>query len=723
VNAATGSATRGANGRAFDRLHPALQHHIVNSLGWRSLRPLQEATIEPILRGEHAILLAPTAGGKTEAAAFPVLSRMLSERWEGLGVLYICPIKALLNNLEPRLSFYAGLLGRRVALWHGDVGPGRKAMLVADPPDILLTTPESLEVTLISKRIDHRRLFGDLRCVIIDEVHAFAGDDRGWHLMYVLERLGHIAGRELQRLGLSATVGNPEQLCDWLAAGFARSRSVIDPPTDAGAAAQIELDWVGNLRNAALIISRLHRGEKRLVFCDSRARVEELAVELRGLGVSTYVSHSCLSLEERHAAEAAFSEGQDCVIVATSTLELGIDVGDLDRVIQIDAPGTVSSFLQRIGRTGRRAGTARNCLFLITKEEAFLPAVGLLQLWSEGFVEPIEPPPMPMPLHIFAQQIMALALQESGITKADWPAWLGRLPGLASVEQRELTQIIDFMRETEILHADQGLVGIGRKGERRFGAKHFMELFSVFVSPPSIQVFHGRQQIGEVHQSTFVLKEEEPAVLTLGGRSWATKYIDWPRRKAYVEPTELHGRSQWLSAGQPLHFMLCQAVARVLGREDSPHEGGVVFSRRAMEHMAALREEFDWLEPGKTFLIVYEDNRILWWTFAGRLVNAAIADALAGEAAKVTADNLAVSFAGAVDPASLKNAIAEKVLAEAIELALPLDEGFIAELKFGECLPDALREREMAARYDVSTILAMLRSAPVKTIRMRGPGQ
>jgi len=197
---------------AFDRLHPAIQHHIVNSLGWASLRPLQEAIIEPILRGEHAILLASTAGGKTEAAAFPIYSRMLSENWQGLSVLYICPIKALLNNLEPRLSHFGGLLGRSVALWHGDVSPSRKARIVADPPDILLTKPESLEVMLVSRRIDHRRLFAGLQCVIIDEVHAFAGDDRGWHLMYLLERLSHLAGRELQRLGLSADSGQPGSL-------------------------------------------------------------------------------------------------------------------------------------------------------------------------------------------------------------------------------------------------------------------------------------------------------------------------------------------------------------------------------------------------------------------------------------------------------------------------------------------------------------------------------
>lgn len=698
---------------AFDRLHPAIQHHIVNSLGWSLLRPLQEATIEPILRGEHAILLAPTAGGKTEAASFPVFSRMLTENWQGLSVLYICPIKALLNNLEPRLANYGNLLGRDVALWHGDVSPSRKTRIAVDPPDILLTTPESLEVMLVSRRIDHRRLFAGLRCVIVDEVHAFAGDDRGWHLMYLLERLSHIAGRELQRLGLSATVGNPEALCDWLAAGCESPRTVINPPAESGTNAEIEVDWVGNLRNAALVISRLHRGEKRLVFCDSRARVEELAMELRSLGVSTYVSHSCLSLEARHAAEEAFNRGEDCVIVATSTLELGIDVGDLDRVIQIDAPSTVSSFLQRIGRTGRRARTSRNCLFLVTKEDAFLEAAALMQLWTEGFVEPVEPPPLPM--HIFAQQIMGLALQEDGITASDWTTWLGRLPRLSGLEPEQCNQLIQFMIDTEILHSDQGLLSIGQSGERQFGKKNFMELFSVFLSPPLVKVFYGKQEIGEVHQTTFMVREDAPSVLTLGGRSWQTKYIDWARRAAYVEPTELRGRSQWLSSGQPLHFQLCQAVTRVLARGDSP----VAFSRRAMEFMETLREEYDWVAANKTFLISYSDHSVVWWTFAGKLVNAAIAEALSGEASKVVSDNLAVSFAGAVDRASIKAAISNVVVDDSAKLVIPLDAEFISELKFGECLPQKFRERELTARYDVSTELNEIARYPVHSILIR----
>lgn len=696
----------------FDRLHPALQHHIVNSLGWRGLRPLQEAAIEAVLRGEHAILLAPTAGGKTEAAVFPVFSRMLEENWQRLSVLYICPIKALLNNLEPRLAYYASLLGRRVELWHGDVSPSRKANIAADPPDILLTTPESLEVMLVSRRIDHQRLFGDLKCAVIDEIHAFAGDDRGWHLMYLLERLTRFAGRELQRLGLSATVGNPDELCDWLAKGCERPRKVINPPADRGAHPQVEIDWVGNLNNAAIIISRLHRGEKRLVFCDSRARVEELAMLLRSMGVSTFVSHSCLSLEERAAAEEAFSQGDDCVIVATSTLELGIDVGDLDRVIQIDAPATVSSFLQRIGRTGRRPGTSRNCLFLATKKGAFLQAAALMQLWSEGYVEPIEPPPSP--LHIFAQQVMALALQEDGITAADWPCWLGRLPGLSEQGADQLNELIRYMMGIEILHSDQGLMSIGDSGERRFGKKNFMALFSVFLSPPSVKVFHGKKEIGEVHQSTFMVKEDAPCVLTLGGRSWQTQYIDWPRRKAYVEPTELHGRSQWLSSEQPLHFDLCQAITRVLARDDAP----ITLSRRAVALMEELREEYGWVELAKTFLISHGDGYIVWWTFAGKLVNAAIATALENEAQKVVSDNLSVSFSGASELESLKDAIIAKVLSNPGSLFVPLDERFVDELKFSECLPQTVKEAELAKRYDISQEIECLSRHTLAPIRL-----
>src|SRR6476659_4195751 len=215
---------------SFDRLHPALQHHIVNSLGWRSLRSLQERAIDPLIEGKHALLLGPTAGGKTEAAVFPLLSRMLTERWSGLSLLYVCPLRALLNNLEFRLQRYASYGGRRAAMWHGDVGDAARRAILADPPDVLLTTPESLEVMLVTPRVEHQTLFSGIQAVVIDEVHAFAGDDRGWHLLAVLERIMRLAGRDIQRVGLSATVGNPDELLEWQVGSSRGPRLVVSAP-------------------------------------------------------------------------------------------------------------------------------------------------------------------------------------------------------------------------------------------------------------------------------------------------------------------------------------------------------------------------------------------------------------------------------------------------------------------------------------------------------------
>ncbi|EAZ99541.1 DEAD/DEAH box helicase [Marinobacter sp. ELB17] len=696
----------------FDRLHPAIQHHIVNSLGWPGLRPLQEATIQPILNGEHAILLAPTAGGKTEAAIFPVFSRMLSENWQGLSVLYICPIKALLNNLEQRLSNYGHLLGRTVDVWHGDISASRKAKIVSSPPDILLTTPESLEVMLVSHKVDHQHFFANVRTVIVDEVHAFAGDDRGWHLLAVLERISILAGRELQRLGLSATVGNPDLLCDWLASSCEARRSVINPPAENTLEADVQLDWVGSLRNAAVVISRLHSGEKRLVFVDSRSKVEELAIELRILGVSTYISHSSLSLEERRSAEEAFSQGNNCVIVATSTLELGIDVGDLDRVIQVDAPYAVASFMQRIGRTGRRAGSSRNCLFLATREDAFLRAAALLNLWRSGYVEPILPPARPM--HIYAQQTMALALQQQAIIAADADRWLAKMPGFAAISPEDRAAAINYMLDTGILHSDQGLIGIGKTGERAFGHKHFMELFSVFTTPPMVKVFWGKQELGEVDQMTFAVRNEGPALLTLAGRSWQTVYVDWPRKKAFVEPSQARGKSQWFSDGQPMSYELSRSIADVLVGEDIP----AGFSSRAQELLETLRDSYGYLELGKTTLLFDEDGNATWWNFAGRLLNTAMKNPLADKARKVEADNLCLAFSHVYEPELLIAAI-RRVLSKNVEpLAITLEESFIQELKFSECLSQKEMNRELNERYAVDKEFTRFRRLPLSVLRV-----
>src|SRR3954469_712247 len=203
-------------------LDEAIEYHVVNSLGWTDLRPLQAAAVEPVRSGADCMLIAPTAGGKTEAAVFPLLSSMVQELWHGLSVLYVTPLRALLNNLHPRITKYGDWLGRRVGLWHGDVGDTARKRILAEPPDILLTTPESLEAMLVSRRVDHGRFFAGLQAIVVDELHSFAASDRGWHLLGVLARLERLAGRPIQRIGLSATVGNPAEIGRWLQGGEAQ---------------------------------------------------------------------------------------------------------------------------------------------------------------------------------------------------------------------------------------------------------------------------------------------------------------------------------------------------------------------------------------------------------------------------------------------------------------------------------------------------------------------
>ncbi len=691
---------------AFERLHPALQHHIVNSLGWSELREVQSLSIDAFLSGANLVILAPTAGGKTESAFFPVISQMLTEGWNGLSVLYVSPIRALLNNQEQRLQKYFSLVGRRAACWHGDTTQGERRRILDDWPDCLLTTPESLEAILVSTKIDHREFFKNVQAIVIDELHAFAGDDRGWHLLSVFSRIHRLAGRDLQRIGLSATVGNPAEMLVWLSSGSERQRQVVSPAPVAKQAPDVQLDYVGSLQNAAKVISLLHRGEKRLVFCDSRSRVEQLALLLREREIDTFVSHSSLGLEERRAAEEAFAQKQNCVIVATSSLELGLDVGDLDRVIQIDAPATVSSFLQRMGRTGRRAGTRSNCLFLATSDEGLLRAAALLDLWGRGFVEPVNAPPKPF--HILAQQLMALILQERGIGRRAFVEWLADVPAFAAMPSEQIELLVDHLVRTGTLFDDAGILSFGPEGEAEYGRKNFLEILSVFTSPPLFRVISGQKELGNVHESTFYKKQEGPVILVLAGRNWKTNHLDWKRRIAYVEPTDEKGRSRWIGEGQFLGFRVCQAIRRVLAAETTePY-----WSQRATAQIGEIRLEYPWASHDRTTLVQQANGEVQWWTFAGGLANSIVMDHLGG-GSKAKTDNLCLRFSSTLKLADVEALIASRIRDEIIPV--PSQEA-IDNLKFGECLPPPIAGEVFFARFNDPEAIANIRREPMRVV-------
>jgi ATP-dependent helicase Lhr and Lhr-like helicase len=600
---------------AFDRLHPGVQYHLANTLRWNSLRPTQADAVEPILAGHDTLVLAPTAGGKTEAAVFPLLSRMATEDWQGVSVLYVCPLRALLNNLQPRIDGYAKWLGRSAAVWHGDIGQAHRQRILTDRPDILLTTPESIESMLVSTKVDPRVLFTGLRAVVIDEIHAFAGDDRGWHLLAVVERLARIADRDLQRIGLSATVGNPDELASWLQGSFhSRDKTVITPSASAASAEpEITVDFVASIPNAAKVIASLHGGEKRLVFVDSRRQAEELGAALRDHGIETYISHSSLSAQERRRSEAAFADARDTVIVATSTLELGIDVGDLDRVIQIGSTRTVASFLQRLGRTDQRADRNQNRLFLCVENESVLLAAGMLKRWSDGWVEPIQPPPHPR--HIAAQQLMALCLQEHRITTAEWSQWWGDLP----VFDDTAGQILEYLVAEGYFEPDGPFLHIGPEAERRFGRRYFSDLTAVFTAPPEFLVVAGRVEVGTIGTDMLTDEVEGPRVLLLGGRSWKVTQVDWERRRCFVEAVDGGGRAKWSGSGGSLSYEITRGMREVvLGALPE----GVACTGRAATVLGALRATYsDAVASDRLIVRLPSDSAGRWWTWAGTAAN------------------------------------------------------------------------------------------------------
>lgn len=683
---------------AFARLHPQLQHALVHELGWRTLRPVQEETIHAVLDGCNTIVLAPTAGGKTEAGVFPVLSRVLAEDIAPVAVLYLCPLRALLNNLEGRVKAYARMVGLEAFKWHGDVGLSERHRFLDRPAHILMTTPESIEVLLVNRPRDAASLLANLSAVIVDEVHAFAGDDRGAHLVSLLERVSRLGGRDVQRIGLSATVGNPDAIGAWLAGSSQRPYRRVDPPRPP-AWRELSVDLV----DEEAIVGRVARqvtGRKGLVFVESRRAAEQVAAALEEGGTTAFVHHGSVSRADRERAEAAFQDTGPAAIVCTSTLELGIDVGDLDTVVQIDAPRTVASVLQRMGRTGRRPGAASQCHFVCREPEKMLQAAALVRLIEQGWVEDVAPDAACA--HVLAHQILALSLQESGVSRHRVMTWLAGAAPFRDLGAEDVRELVDTMVARDILYEADGLLSLGGEGERLYAGKNFLGLYAVFDTPPEFRVQHGRHDVGTLDLAFLrtIGEGDGGGTFRLAGRPWQIQHLDWVRHVCYVVPAP-HGLApRWAGSGGYLSFALCQAMKAVLA--DDVDYPWLTTSARA--ELRALRAGYAPVVRGAGSVVEVTDAGVTWHTFAGGAINRLLQEALeaAGDIAW-RSGNLALSTAGKLDGAAIAGAVAAvKALGScdwpsmADRVAAAANAGRLT--RFAPCLPEGLARALLVRR-------------------------
>ena len=438
--------------------------------------------------------------------------------------------------------------------------------------------------------MDESKLFADLRTVIIDEVHALAGSDRGAHLMSVIERLARISRHDVQRVGLSATVGNPEAILTWMQGTSSRAGRVVSPPSQPQPR-QILVVHRPGLAELSRDAAQVAAGRKSLLFCQSRSTTEAVAEHMRHAGIAVFVHHSAVSREERQLAEERFHHGGDACIVCTSTLELGIDVGDLDRVLQAEAPDTVSSFLQRMGRTGRRPGQASNTTFLCETTEGVLQAIALVELAKAGWVEPVELDRRCWPVLI--HQLLAMSLAGDGITGDDAWEHLARVPDFQGIHRAEYDRLLTWMVRDGSLRLASGRLVLGPKAERRFGRKNFMELFAVFSSPQTytVQTANGRP-LGSLSQAFVDRLVDGVSSFLLGGRAWAVLQVRHDDRRVVVEAAPRGRQPTWGGfLPQFLGLDLCQRIRSVLLSEARyPYLDDAAWAVLS-EQRAAMRED------------------------------------------------------------------------------------------------------------------------------------
>ena len=627
----------------FAQLAPRLQQAIVARLGWSSLRPVQEQAGEALLSGKNAVILAPTAGGKTEASMFPTLSNLVENQPAAVGAIYVAPIKALLNNQEERLGLYTEMVGLRRFVWHGDTTTSARKGFLDEPAELLMTTPESLEVMLVSQRVDAKSLFNDLQISVIDEVHAIAGTDRGAHLMSVMERIGRLSRHDIQRAGLSATVGNPDAILDWLQGTSKREGVIVDPPKKPSRRQLLIIHEPDQTRIAAAA-AEVARGSKSLFFCQSRAATESAAETMRRAGTTVFVHHSAVSKEERQLAEHEFHQGSNACIVCTSTLELGIDVGDLDKVLQANAPDTVGSFLQRMGRTGRREGQAANTTFFCESLDSVLQSISLIELAKAGWVEDVAVSERCWPVLI--HQLLAMSLASDGIPTEDAWAHLSSVPDFRGVSRDEFDALIRYMIDDNALILVSGRLVLGPEAERRFGRRNFMELYAVFSSPQSYSVETSNGQVlGTLNQDFVDGLVDGVSCFLLGGRPWAVFHVVHNDRTVIVEPAPRGRQPTWGGfLPQFLGFHLCQKMLDVVTSDEQyPYLSPAVADLLAQE-----RETMQELVEPQLGGITAGSNEVTWRTFAGGRINSTLRYALTAlrNDWTVTPDNFSVRVRG-----------------------------------------------------------------------------
>ena len=549
---------------SFDLLSEPIRKFIRDK-GWEQLRPIQTAAIAKILASDDNFILASrTASGKTEAAFLPILSKV-NFNDSGVQVLYISPLIALINDQFYRIEELCKNLDVTVTKWHGEANKTLKERLIKQPNGIVLITPESLEAMFVNKPYNVKQLFSNLKYVVIDEIHSFIGTDRGIQLKSILSRLQKVNSKSFSIVGLSATIGDYDE-----AKRFTGDELKTKVLLDRTAKEINALFRYFKNKNEELPLELLKdlyietKDNKVLIFPNSRGRAEEVSVKLRKIsdrvkGHPNYFSHhSSVDREVREYVEyfAKNNNRQNFCISCTSTLELGIDIGTVDEVVQIDATHSIASLIQRVGRSGRKEGESSNLYLYATNEWSLLQSIACWLLYKEGFIEP--PQKNEKPFDILVHQALSITKGHSGIRLTELINQLKENAAFKQIELSEIDEILKHLIEIDFLEKLQHEVIIGVEGEKVVNSRDF---YSVFKTEENFKVVNAGNTIGEIPFSPQIIEDEN---ILLSAKIWKIKFVEHKAKKIEVIPTKDGKKPMFFGGGATIHQRIREKMFEVL---------------------------------------------------------------------------------------------------------------------------------------------------------------
>ena len=563
----------------------------IHSNRWEGFREVQERAFDVLFGSDsHLLISSGTSSGKTEAALFPVVSSIYSNPPRSIGAVYVGPLKALIDDqfqrLEPMLKdSYIEVTG-----WHGDIGPESKRRLLDVPSGILQITPESLQNIVATRPEDLERLFGDLRFVVIDEVHAFMGEDRGSQLLCCLERLETLAGCEPRRIGLSATISDTGSTAEWLSAGTGRRTAVVSDPRIGERDLEIMFYRFPadgpETRQERVVAANMYyrrlygeiRGKSCIVFTNSRVIAERTGRSLSKLAKalgdedSVFVHHGSISKDLRKAAEDSLKDrNRKTATVSTVTLELGIDVGSLDAVVQIDTPYTCSSLVQRMGRSGRRGGKQTMRMFCredLTEWWASIEGVSMdlvkgvamaTLVLRDGWTEPVRI--RKLPYGLLFHQTMEHIRCGIGTRFSDLTSRVLTLYPFRAISKEDYATLVRGMISSGILmRMEDGTILLTDAGEKISSDRSFC---SVFTVKKEIEVKNEGKQVGSIQEMP-----EIGELIQLAGRIWSVVKTDPKAMSIDVEETEGSANTLWKSGVPDTDNKVMERMRDVLASDE-----------------------------------------------------------------------------------------------------------------------------------------------------------